>query len=363
METDLAYFPGGLEVLDRLRRLFVERDQGLVLASMNVPCAAIAQFALDHVAGPCDYPDPQERIDFWDICLRERLTIHDDSVPSVYLTEMDQGLYGGLAGGKARFLCDAGTGWISSMVEPMLSDLSELERLSLQTEGGWLERYTRQLEIYIQKAQGRFGISHFILIDGLNFVFELVGATQTYLETIERPELVRQAIDFAFGLNVRVQRMFFEKASLWEGGTFSNMVKWIPGRIVSESIDPFHMASVDYFEEWGRANAERMFNEFDGGVIHIHGNGRHLMEAASSLKGLKAIWLGDDRGFPLAFDVVNELKSRVGSMPLLLTVPFDAFTDSLERRALTKGVFYNVTNVPDAATANRVMDKVRAYST
>ena len=32
----------------------------------------------------------------------------------------------------------------------------------------------------------------------------------------------------------------------------------VPGRIVSESLDPFHMTSVAYFEQWGREPVERI---------------------------------------------------------------------------------------------------------
>lgn len=84
------------------------------------------------------------------------------------------------------------------------------------------------------------------------------------------------------------------------------------GRVISESVDPFHMTSVEYFERWRREQLEQIFAEFDGGVTHLHGNGRHLLEAVSSVRGLKAIALGDDRGFPPAFDVLAGLKRRAG---------------------------------------------------
>src|SRR3989339_2190667 len=126
------------------------------------------------------------------------------------------------------------------------------------------------MKIFAEGAEGKFGISHFILIDGLNFAFELVGATETYTALNDQPETVREGIDFAFDLNSMVQDTFFEFNPLYEGGTFSNMAQWIPGRIVSESVDPFHMTSVDYFEEWGREPVERIYRAFDGGVLHIH---------------------------------------------------------------------------------------------
>jgi hypothetical protein len=174
---------------------------------------------------------------------------------------------------------------------------------------------------------------------------------------------MKRVIEYAHDLNVKVQNIFFDNVPLLEGGTCSNLGEWIPGgRIVSESIDPFHMTSVDYFEEWGREPADRMFGAFDGGVLHIHGNGRHLLKAASSLKGLRAIWLGDDKGFPLAYEILDQVKKQIGDMPLIVSgIGFEEFCQGLEEHRLPGGVLYHVTDVPDIDSANRCMDVVRGY--
>ncbi|MDP6439486.1 MAG: hypothetical protein QGH74_07625 [Candidatus Brocadiia bacterium] len=361
MGAVLSYCPDLDEVLDRLRRLYVERSQEIVLALMKLPSRTLEEFAGTHEGGFCEYPDPRERIRFWDAYLGERSVIRDDSVPSAYLTEMDQGLYGGLVGGDARFLCDASIGWISSMVAPILEDWSEFDRLAFDPECEWWRRYLRQLDVFAEGSRGKFGISHFILINGLNFVFELFGATRAYMDLIERPEMVGRAVEFALELNLRVQNAFFSKAPLIEGGTCSNMVHWMPGRIISESVDPFHMTSVDYFERWGRDVLEGTFSHFDGGVLHIHGNGRHLLEAVSSVKGLKAINLGDDRGYPAAFEVLGELRQRTADVPLVVSVGFKDFRRALQEHRLVGGVLYQVSRAPDLEAANRCMDLVREY--
>ena len=121
------------------------------------------------------------------------------------------------------------------------------------------------------------------------------------------------------------------------------------------------MTSVEYFETWGREPAQRIFDRFDGGVLHIHGNGRHLLEAVSTLRRLHAIYLGDDKGFPEAFDILPQLRARTGSVPLVLAVEYPRFVEKLNRHELVGGVFYKVGDAPDAATANRLMEKVRAY--
>ncbi len=357
----LAYKPDLDEVLGRLRSLHERRAQDRIFAKMEVPSAALEQFGREYSHGYCDYPDPGARVTFWDRLLAERAALEDDSVPLAYLSEMDQGLYGGLLGGDVQFMAHPDNGWISSMVAPLLDDWSQFDALRFDRSHPWFERYLRQLDAFVRGAAGKFAVSHFILIDGLNFVFELVGATNTYLALDERPEMVRRAIDFAFELNVAVQETFFDRVPRLRDGTASNMVQWVPGRIVSESVDPFHMTSVDYFERWGREPVERILGRFDGGVLHIHGNGRHLLEAVSTIQGLKAIFLGDDRGFPLAFDVLAELQARTGDVPLVVQVDFDRFVEKLDAHELSGGVLYKVGGAPDIDTANRCMEKVRDY--
>jgi hypothetical protein len=217
------------------------------------------------------------------------------------------------------------------------------------------------MRVFVEAGAGRWGISHFILIDALNFVFELVGATEAYLSVNDRPDTVRRAIDFAYDLNVAVQQAFFDNVPAFAGGTFSNFAQWLPGRIVSESLDPYHMTSVDFFERWGREPAERIMKHFDGGVIHIHGNGRHLLEAAATLQRLMAILVLDDVGYPPAIEEMPHLRDRCDDVPLSCFVGYEQFAALLQKHALPGGVMYQVTQVPDADTANRLMEKVRAY--
>jgi len=357
----LAYKPGASEVVERLRSLYERCAGDRIFATMGVPSEAIAAFGRRYCGAVCDYPDPAERADFWDKLHGERTAVEDDSMPAAYLSEFDQGLYGGLLGGEVRFMPHPENGWISSMVPPLLEGWSQFDALRFDSLHAWWKRYLNEMAVFAEKSRGKWGISHFILIDGLNFVFELIGATETYLSVDEQPEMVRRAIDFAFDLNVKVQQAFFDSVPVLQGGTFSNFAQWLPGRIVSESLDPFHMTSVEYFEQWGREPAERILGAFDGGVIHIHGNGRHLLEAAATLQDLKAILLLDDQGSPKAFDVVEELNARTGDVPISVFAPFDEFIDRLDRHTLPSGVLYQVKGVPNVAAANQCMQKVRAY--
>jgi hypothetical protein len=280
-------------------------------------------------------------------------------MPSAYLSEFDQGLYGALIGGKIAFLCDPETGWISSMVKPMYTDITQFHPPLFDREHPWFQKYLHQLRVFSEVSENKFGISHFILINSLNFIFELVGATKTYMSLFEHPEMVNEIIDYAYELNVKVQETFFEQTALFQGGTFSNFAQWVPGRIVSESVDPFHMTSVDDYEKWGEPNLVKMFEQFDGGVLHIHSNGRHLLRAVSRLKGLKAIFLLDEKGNPPAFEILPDIKKQTGDVPLVVNVEDKAFTYALRKNTLEGGVLYIVNSVKDINEVNRELERIR----
>lgn len=359
----IAYKANCDDVLGRLRSLYERQALDRVFAyfSLAHTSKALAAYRAEHDPGPCEYPDPSERIAFWDGVMKERLEVEDDSIPSVYPCEFDEGLYGGMLGGEVLLSCDPERGWISSMVMPLLEDWSGFDALRLEDAGLWFGRYVRQLQIYADRSRDKFGISHLILIDGLNFVFELLGATATYLSLFEHPEMVRKAIELGIELNVKIQNTYFDIIPLLGGGTPSFFVQWVPGKVVSGSVDPFHMTSVGTFEEWGRAPVERIFERYDGGLLHIHGNGRHLLEAVCSVKGLKALSLGDDKGFPDSFEVRDEMRRRAGDTPLTIAAGFEDFKEGLRQHALPGGVLYCIQGAPGVDEVNRCMERVRAY--
>jgi len=348
-------------VLERLSQFYERKTGDQIFADFQIPNRTLAEFRINHKAEYTSYPDPSIRAKFWDNLLKEKEEAEDDSIPSAYLSEFDQGLYGALIGGKIQFLSDPDTGWISSMIKPMHDDLSSFQPTPITKQHPWFQRYIHQLDIFSQVSEHKFGISHFILIDSLNFIFELVGATKTYLSLFECPDKVQEVIDFAFQLNVEVQKVFFENTPSYKNGTFSNFAQWIPGRIISESVDPFHMTSVEDYEQWGKEPVERMFSQFDGGVLHLHSNGRHLLRAVSQLHGLKAIYLLDEKDNPPAFDLLPELREQAGDVPLVVGIDDHNFERQLKKRSLTGGVLYVVRSDKSIYEVNRLMEQVRKY--
>jgi hypothetical protein len=347
----LSYKKNAEQVIKRITSLLEGEASDQIFASFVLPSGAMKDFQKQYKESFfSEYPDPFERVAFWDRHLQGRILLEDDSIPYAYPSEFDQGLYGGMLGGDVRFLAMAEDGWVSS---GWISSISNI----------WFQRYKKQLGIMTETGRGKFGIAHLILIDGLNFVFELIGATDTYLGIEDNPELVRKAMDLGFDINLKVHDTFFDIVGGVNGGTCSWVIPWLPGRIICESVDPFHMTSIDYFEKWGRETIERIFKKYDGGVLHIHANGRHLTDAVSTIEGLKALLFVDEKDHPPVFSILNDLKKRSRGIPISVYADYKDFTERLNKNTLPGGTFYYVSGAENADEVNRCMEKVREYRT
>ena len=94
----------------------------------------------------------------------------------------------------------------------------------------------------------------------MNLLLELRGGTNVYLDIIDHPETVSDFILFARKFNIMIQEIFFREIENSNGGTFSNLGQWIPCRIVTESLDPLYVASVEFFEQWVKKIQKRYLN-------------------------------------------------------------------------------------------------------
>jgi len=333
---------------------------------MKTPNPALEKYSAESAGGEVSYPDLQERADFWDSRLIHFKDLEDDSIPSSYLSELDEGLYGGLMGGEVRFLNFPATGWLSSMTVPFWEDLSRAGELTLPGPGNlWYDRMTRQMDLFGDACRGKHGCSHLICIDVLNLLFEIRGGSNAYIDVLEEPETARLIFDYSVELNRLVQDSYFDRIGVIEGGTASNMLQWIPGRVISESVDPYHMTGRDMFEQFGREYIERLISYYDGASIHVHANGYgHMLPYVSTLRGLKAITLSDDQYNPRAIDLLGKLQPQCNGVPITLSsVTYPEFVNMLKAHSLPGNVLYVVSDVPSVSEANRVMEIVRAYRT
>ena len=358
MPVDRSY------AINRLNELLTGRGMDRVYAIMPQRNPVIAEYAAGHQAGEVPFPDIEERAQFWTrVCAAHPAGLLDDSVPNCYLWEFDQGLIGGVLGADVRMLCEPASGHITSMTKPLAHNLEEALQARWDESSIWWRRYIGQMDVFARAAaRNGFGISHMTVLSGLNFLLELCGATDAYLALIDEPALAREVMAYSVRINQIIQRAFFDHVPLYAGGTASYAIQWMPGRVIAESVDSFHMTSVDWFEEHGRWILEQTVQPFDGMMMHLHANGLHLLQGVSTVSKLQIITLGDDVTVPFRiYERLAELDKLRGPVPLAASIPCAVFEERLNAGTLTPNVLYYVQDVAGVDAANRLMERVRAY--
>lgn len=264
------------EAVARLFDLYSGKGKDRLFAVMETPSEVLKEYARTHRSVEREYPPLDERVDFWLRLFEEKKEIEDDGIPCAYLSEFDEGLYAGLMGETVRFLDTVETGWVSSMAVPDYAQKGLpqlLQDLKLPDEDNfWLQRYINQLEYFQRCFDGKMGISHLIVCDAVNLLFELRGATQTFYDLEDDFESCKRVMDFSIRLCKQVQDIFFEKIPMIKGGTFSNLCGILKGIIVADSLDPYHLSGEEPFYAYGKRYIEEMFSFYDGGIVHIHAN-------------------------------------------------------------------------------------------
>ena len=361
MTQKLAYKHNAGEAVERLSALWSHEAYDRIFAHMVVPTKTLTSFTAEHEDGMVAYPDPAERIKFWDSHLAELADLKDDWLPIAYLSEFDQGIYAGAVGATMRFLLDKATGWISSMTPPIIDDPDLVYSLRINEQAEVIKLMDNQCKIFAETARGKFGIAPFIVIDALNFVAEMRGMTRAFEDTFEHPEEALHLMDFAFDLNVFIQTRVQSMLDGFAGGNFANMAGWAPGRPVLFSVDAYHMASPDFYYKWGEPHISRLLNHFGGGILHVHSNGRHLLPHVAKLKHLIGIYLIDENWNVRAYDELEKLQSDAGDVPLIVDCKKQEFEHDLDSGRLPGNVLYQVQEVESVEAANHLMDKVRAY--
>ena len=187
--TTLSYKPNFHEVQTRLRSLWGRQAEDRIFATMAVPNPALARFAAAYPHGPCADPDVAQRTAFWDDFFRHRAAVDDDAMPAAYLSEFHQGLYGGLLGGTSASWPTRQPAGFPPCSLPLLGRLVRGSTASGFDAGHhWWRRTRGSSGRLVDAGRGRWGVSHFILIDGLNFVFEFARRHADLPQPGRRPE-------------------------------------------------------------------------------------------------------------------------------------------------------------------------------
>lgn len=359
-EKSMLYKKNCTEVFARLSALYGRKGRGRIYATIEIDNPELRDAMAGVADGACDYPDLNDRLAFWDRILRQRADVEDDSIPICYCSELDQGLASGLFGAPdVRFVMDRKTGWVSSMASPFLKGLEG--PLALDRGGLWAKRMREQYRLFAAGAKGKFAVAPVCTIEGLNFLIELRGAANAYLDLMDGPAALGPIMDQSIEAARFVNDAYFNTVGLLHGGTPGYAWQWSPGRTIMDSVDAYHMTGEELFHRWGKPYFERLASYYDGSHVHIHANAYRMIPYVAKLKGLVSIHLGDDPYNPPAMDRIWDYDGQRGDVPLIVPAGKEEFRYRMQNHDLPGNVLYLVQGVQHAGEANDMMRMVKEY--
>ena len=69
----------------------------------------------------------------------------------------------------------------------------------------------------------------------------------------------------------------------------------------------------------------------------------------------------DDKCKPPVYLKIDSIISKFNGIPIILSIPFSDFKTKLRDKSLNTNILYDVNDVPNINTANRLMGEVRKY--
>ncbi len=245
-----------------------------------------------------------------------------------------------------------------------MPDYSSLSDYRFSLTNPWTRRFLSIQEYFADRAGGLFAQHPCLTMDALNFVCEVRGATQAYLDVYEHPDQLRQLMEIGLDFNVRFQEAQMDRIGSFRGGCFVWLADWVPfPTAVSLSVDAYVMCSTECYARAGFEYQRRLIKHFGHGLMHFHCNRTDLAAEVAKLPGLELFQFGGDPKDPRPqIDCLPEMRAVVGEIPIQISCPLDDFLSRMDAGTLPPNVWYNVKGPSiSVEQANQLMARVRNY--
>ena len=296
-----------------------------------------------------DYQFPNDTQRYLDDCAqrqlnhwRQRLALPDDQIPAL-------GPWYGMAehssflGGEVKYSAD--TSW----QEPVLSNPSQLERLSLDEDnetyqmviGGIAYLRERYGDLFAPMVRGTSGVLEIAnALRGSDFFYDFYEDENALIKLLDYLE---RAVIWYYGRQV-------DTAGDFCGGTMTGFGEWLPGRAIGQlSEDTTAMLSLDLFERFGRPHTERICASFDAAFMHTHALSERCLASISNIRGIKVMEISSDPNTDRAIAVFRRVRSQLGPVVPLLRLTREEILENMDLLKEQKTIiWYDALSMEDA---------------
>jgi hypothetical protein len=358
--------------LDRRRRFFGREMQDSILASLG--CVQVdtgdewdrfdARWGAYEDGERRPFPCNEEVFERETVGMEKRGQVEDDWLPVSYsILDAGESMVCGMFGKDMEFIHRAHRPAFSVPM-PFLPDYASLSDCRFSLDNPWTQRFLSIQDYFEQHAGSHCAQHPCLTMDALNFVCEVRGATQTYIDVYEHPDELRKLMEIGLDFNIRFQNAQRDRIARFREGCFEWLGQWVPyASAVSLSVDAYVLCSPRTYADLGFEYQCRLVEHFGHGLMHFHCNRTDLAREVAKLPGLELFQYGGDPRDPRPdIDYLPEMRAILGDTPIMAACSLDLFRARLDSSALPPNVWYHVHGEPITVDqGNRLAAKVRNY--
>lgn len=297
---------------------------------------------------------------------QSRLDVNEwlcDIIPTLYPTgPFGESIWSGLLGADIIFAGNNVHTWSYSPA-PLISSIDSFHFPRIPADNFWFGKMLEVTKYFTQNLKPKYDMAHFIFMDCLNLLVELRGAMSAYTDIYDFPDFAERFMDWSVRENIRLYDAQSALTKDFVATAFGGhpAYKYAHCNIPDLSIDAYGLCRKEVYESLGLEQHKKIVEHYDGGRLHIHGNGRHLCRLVSRIGRLTSCSMGDDVGYVKAHTIADQLKDDMHPIPISVSIPIEAFSKRLKDRSLPAGVCYSVTGAGSVDEANDIMQRVFDY--
>ena len=286
-----------------------------------------------------DMVRPQDFMDDHARLAREGEVIDDDMIRGACPTQVAVPFLPAMLGNSLRILPQ------NILGDERKLSWNEAFEVGLDAEQPWYRKYMAFIDALVERAAGRFPVSHGPEIGPTDLHAILRGHNESIMDLMDEPE---KSAKLLWQLGEIVREMFeaiWQRIPLFQDGYFdAQYCLWSPGPIIRIQEDATAVYSPDLYRRLVQPVDRMLADAFSCSFIHLHSTSMFLLDAFLEIEELSCFQINNDAvGLPVADMVPYFQKVQESGRSLLVRGAFTSdemrlLMDSLESR----GLFLNI---------------------
>ena len=178
----------------------------------------------------------------------------------------------------------------STMHEHRCLAWRDIGQIGLDAEQAWYRQYMAFIDALVERAEGRYPVSHGMLSGPTDLLSSFRGPTQAIMDLVDQPGEAEEAIWHFARILEEITRLAWQRIPLYHGGYFDAQYQlWTPGPIIRMQEDAAALYSPDLYRRFVQPVDRYLAGRFESAFMHLHTTTLFLLDEILEIEELRCL--------------------------------------------------------------------------